>query len=100
MRSKIDSYSYDLSASLYLDIFTAVSGVEMKEFAWIFSSKDYGNCKTWIASPKNVQIGRAKWSCAVVELAKYVSNGWKFEDTVSNLEPSYYQLEWLDKIKS
>jgi PDDEXK-like domain of unknown function (DUF3799) len=99
MRSKIDSYSYDLSASLYLDIFSAVSGVEMKEFAWIFASKDYGNSKTWIASQKNVMIGRSKWSCAVLELAKYVSNGWTFTDEIGILEPSYFQLEHLDKIK-
>lgn len=99
MRTKIDSYSYDLSTSLYLDIFTAASGVGMNEFAWVFASKDFGNCKTWVASEKNVMVGRAKWSCAVVELAKYISNDWQFVDEASYLDPSYFQLEHLDKIK-
>jgi len=97
MRSKIDSYSYDLSASLYLDIFSAVASEQMKEFAWIFASKDFGNCKTWIASDKNIMIGRAKWKLAVVELANYIANDWTFTDEASYLEPSFFQNEWLEK---
>lgn len=99
MRSKIDSYQYDLSASLYLDIFSAAIREPMNEFAWLFASKDYGNCQTWVASEKNVIIGRSKWARAVVDLAYYISNDWTFTDSVRYLDPSYFQLEHIDKIK-
>lgn len=99
MRSKIDSYSYDLSASLYLDIFSACSGEDMRSFVWLFASKDFQNCKSWVASEKNVQIGRAKWSMAVIELAHYISNDWLFEDSLGTLEPSFFQTEYIEKIE-
>lgn len=95
MRSKIDSYSYDLSASLYLDIFSATTGDKFETFAWIFASKDFRNCKTWYASPKNVMIGRNKWKKAVLDLAYYINKDWVFEDTIGVLEPSFYQMEWI-----
>ena len=97
IKQKIDSYSYDLSAALYLDIFEAASGCPMKEFAWIFASKDFGNSKTWIASGDNIRVGRAKWREAVIQLAFYVDNGWTFTDTLDVLEPSFFQREWLLK---
>lgn len=99
MRSKIDAYSYDLSAALYLDIFSGASGVEMKYFVWLFASKDFFNAKAWVASEKNIQIGRAKWSMAVVELAHYLSNDWTISDSLGTLEPSFFQNEFIEKIE-
>ena len=97
MQTKVASYQYDLSAALYLDVFTMASGKEFHSFIWIFASKDVGNSMSYRASDKNILVGRAKWKKAVVELAKYVQNGWAFSDELGELEPPYYALEWLDK---
>jgi len=95
MKTKVDSYSYDLSAALYLDTFSAITGNPFTTFAWIFASKDFGNCQTWIASENNIKIGRAKWSKAVIDLAYYVENNWEFKDELRVLENSFFQSEWL-----
>lgn len=97
MKNKIDGYSYDLSAALYLDIFSAAVGGQFKDFIWIFASKDYNNAKPWRASDKSIQIGRAKWREAVILLAHYLQNGWVFEESLGELEPSFFQQEWLAK---
>lgn len=95
VQSKVASYQYDLSAALYLDVFTLASGEEFHTFVWIFASKDMGNAKSWKASDKNIMVGRAKWKKAVIELAKFVSNGWQFVDELGELHPPHYALEWL-----
>jgi hypothetical protein len=62
-KNKISSYSYDLSAALYLDIFNAhflcTEGEDIPEFKtfwWTFASKDMQNCKSYWASEKNIQV--------------------------------------------
>lgn len=96
MQNKVASYIYDLSASFYLDIFTLVSGEEYSEFIWIFASKDYHNCRSFAASNKNKLVGRAKWRKAVLEIAKYTRNKWKFQDELGVIAPTYYNMsEWL-----
>ena len=98
MRTKISMYSYDLSASLYLDIFSIITGKVYDKFIWTFASKDHGNCKNYLASKDNVRIGRAKWMKAVLLLAENIKKEWKFEDTLSILEPQFFEREYL-KIK-
>lgn len=95
IKSKISNYSYDLSASLYLDIFSLATSEVYDTFYWIFASKDVGNCKTYKASPDNVKVGRQKWKKAVVMLARCIENNWEFEDTLGILEPQYFEREWL-----
>ena len=95
MRAKISHYDYDLSCSLYLDMFSLVLE-DLKDFIWTFTSKDFNNAKSWKASPRNIKVGRAKWMKGIQELAKNMRNGWKFEDTMGVLEPETYQLEWLE----
>ena len=97
MASKVTAYEYDLSAALYLDIFTLVAGVEFKSFVWIFASKDKEcpGAMSWKASDKNIMVGRAKVRKALRLLARYVSNGWVFEDSLGTLEPPSFALEWL-----
>ncbi len=90
VESKIANYAYDLSASLYLDVFTAATGQEYKTFAWLFASKDLGNSKTWLASERNIQAGRVKYKRAVVLLAKYISCDWVFSDEAGICEPTFY----------
>lgn len=96
MQSKVSSYQYDLSAALYLDVFTMASGEEYHTFVWIFASKDVGNSASWKASDKSIMVGRAKWKYAVVQLAKYMQNGWNLPDELGTLEaPTYAVEEWL-----
>ena len=95
MRSKISQYNYDLSAALYLDIFSLVSGIVKTEFLWTFGSKDYFNSRTYIASDKNIRIGRAKWRKAAMTLAECIQNNWVFEDSMGILEPMHFEEEWI-----
>jgi hypothetical protein len=97
MQNKVASYQYDLSAALYLDVFTMATGEEYHTFVWIFASKDVGNCKSYKASDRNIMVGRAKYKKALVDLAKYVSNGWSFTDELGEIGPPGYALEWLNE---
>jgi hypothetical protein len=96
IKAKISSYGYDLSTSLYLDIFTMASGRLYDTFIWTFASKDMGTCKNWIASRNNVLVGRAKWMKAVVELVKWIDKDWVFSETIEELEPNFFEKEWLN----
>ena len=95
MRSKISAYSYDLSASLYLDMFTIGSELKYDRFLWCFASKDYGNSKTYVASPNNVKIGRAKYKKALLLLADNITKNWVMEESLGVLEPQFFENEWL-----
>ena len=96
MRGKVSAYSYDMSAAYYLDIFSLGYGKLFNKFNWIFASKDMGSCQTYRASPKNILIGRAKWSKAIIELGHCIRTGWKFEERIKTLEPSSYENQWLE----
>jgi exodeoxyribonuclease VIII len=98
MQQKVTAYQYELSAALYLDIFTMASGEDFHTFVWLFASKDMGNARAYKASDKNIMVGRAKWKKAVTELAKYVSNGWAFVDEIGELHPPQFSLEWLQEL--
>lgn len=101
MKSKVSYYDYDLSASFYLDIFSAYlskKGLpQMGKFVWTFASKDYFNCQSWEASEKNVQVGRRKWMKAILLIAHYIKDEWSFPDTLRILEPESHQLEYLNE---
>ena len=97
MRGKVSYYNYDLSASLYLDMFSLEAGKPIDTFIWTFASKDYYNCKSYRASDTNRMIGRAKWMQAVVKLADCLGNGWNIPDVLGTLEPEYFQLEYLNE---
>ena len=92
----VAEYSYDLSASFYLDIFWLVTGIEFDRFIWIFASKKYQNCKSYVASHKNILIGRAKWTKAVRLIEQYERSNWSFEDSLGEIGPTSYNLEWLN----
>lgn len=97
MAEKISHYDYDLSAALYLDLFSLVRP-KVDKFVWIFASKDKANAHPWIASPTNILVGRAKWMTAIREYAKHAATNWNFE-TEDYLEPEDHQLSWLMKVK-
>ncbi len=94
MRNKISYYHYDLSASLYLDMFGLLMPA-LQEFIWIFASKDYYNARTYRASPDNIKVGRAKYMKAIKRMAECAANNWESVDFVDTLEPLPHELEWL-----
>jgi len=97
MKASISKYSYELSAAFYLDMFNVI-GLGLKGFIWIFASKaPHNNTKTWKASKDNILIGRAKWTKAIVQLARCMENDWEFEDSLGILEPAYWEREHLEK---
>lgn len=95
MRKRVSDYTYDLSAAFYLDMFSLATGETYKDFYWTFGSKDYANSRTYLASEDNIKIGRAKWKKAVLSLAFYVKNNWKFDDELGMLEPNFFEREWI-----
>ena len=98
MSRKVADYQYDFSAALYLDVFTMASGKEIDKFYWIFASKDMGNSRTYLASQRNIMVGRAKWKKSALDLAKYVASNWEFSDSLGILEPTAYNREWLEGV--
>ena len=93
MRDKISYYNYDLSAALYLDVFEAVTGRSYDTFIWTFASKDYRNSRSYVASEKNILVGRAKYRKAILKIADGLSSNWVFSDVLGILEPNTYELE-------
>lgn len=95
MKMKVSDYNYDLSAALYLDLFTLLTGKLMSEFIWTFASKDYFNCKSYIATAENIQVGRAKYKKAIVTLAENIQNNWQFTDSMGFLGPNVWEMAIL-----
>lgn len=95
MRTKVSSYNYDLSAALYLDMFSLVGERVISDFIWVFASKDYFNSKSYVASADMIQIGRAKYFKALFTLAECLENDWQFEDSLGILEPQPFEREWI-----
>ena len=94
MRQKIKYYNYDLSASLYLDMFSLLLP-DVEDFYWIFASKDMLNSRTYRASPANKYVGRAKYMRAIVKMADCAKNNWQSVDYLDILEPLPEELEYL-----
>lgn len=111
IQGKISSYSYDLSAAFYLDMFNKyieghntmvrkkeIEGVQykiIKKFYWIFASKDMANCKTYYASEKCLRVGRIKYIKAINLIRTYKEMDWEFVDFMEAIEPSFFDEEWL-----
>jgi len=106
IKGKTSDYSYDLSASLYLDIFSAVVGRTYKDFIWLYASKTLHEKlnapigKPWRADADNVKIGRAKWIKAILDIAYYQNIDWKLDSdssVLNDLGPKEHELVWLNK---
>lgn len=95
LRKKVADLQYDLSASLYLDIFSAAKQRILSNFIWTFSSKDYFNARSYLASQDMILIGRAKWKKAVIQLAEGIESNWKFEDSMGILTPPAWEYDYL-----
>lgn len=95
VKGKISALNYDLSASLYLDVFSLVLGKAMRDFIWTFASKDYMNCKNYMASANNILVGRAKWKKAVLNIVEGIECNWQVPDSMAIIEPSHFELDIL-----
>lgn len=95
VRGSISKYKYDLSAALYLDMFS-LARPEVSAFIWIFASKENPVAAAWKATDKNIQIGRAKWSWAIKRLADMSAANWEQVDYLREAEPLYFETEWLN----
>lgn len=108
-RNKISAYQYDLSAALYVDLFNAYYLTKkvpnrIKTFWWVFASKDYSNCQSYWTGVgpggeiemSNIQVGRAKWRKAVLDIAKYQSMEWVIPDEPVSLSAQPWEMEWLE----
>lgn len=94
VRGSISKYKYDLSAALYLDMFSLVKE-DVSAFIWIFCSKDMPCAVSWLASPKQILVGRSKWAYAVKKLADLSSANFEVTDRLREAEPLPYELEWI-----
>lgn len=94
MREKISNYHYDLSAALYLDMF-GLFYPAIRDFVWIFASKDLYNSRSYLASQNNILVGRAKYSKAMFKMAECAGNNWQSVDYLDTLEPLPHELEHL-----
>ncbi len=95
MKGKILYYNYGLSASLYLDIFSLERGRPMNIFIWTFASKVCFNCKSFMASPSNILVGRAQYMKCVLRLAELIRGEFQLYDELGVLEPESWQLDYL-----
>ena len=97
MASKIEYYSYELSAALYLDIFNLMLDDSLECFVWIFASKDNFNCMCWESTNEVIQVGRAMWIAAIKKIADMSDNNWKTVEYVEKIKPTPYQRRWLQQ---
>lgn len=95
VRSTISKYKYDLSAALYLDMFALVRPL-VKEFVWIFASKDLKNAATYRATSNQILVGRAKYIKAMKKMADCAKAKWELVDYLRDIEPLPYEMEWLN----
>lgn len=100
VKQSITKYHYDLSAALYLDIFSILMNRPMKDFIWTFASKDCFISKSYLASQENIKVGRAKWKKAVLNIANGIANNWTFPDTLSILGPQSFEASEYLKERS
>lgn len=94
VRGSISKYKYDLSAALYLDMFSLVKE-DVQAFVWIFASKENSCAAAWIATKNQILVGRAKWTYAIKKLADLSAANWELPDWLREAEPLSHELEWL-----
>lgn len=92
----IEHWSYELSAAMYLAIFSAELGREITDWYWIFASKTAKKCRTVKASSTLLEIGRLQFIDAIRKLANAIRCD--FEDTIDEIGPSkHLYAKWRIK---
>lgn len=91
IKNTITRYHYDLSAALYLDVFSVLKEKPLKDFIWVFASKDFLISKSYLASQENLRVGRAKYKKALLRIAEGIKNNWEFPDTLTIIGPQAFE---------
>lgn len=100
-QGKISNYDYDLSAAFYLDVFNSYLGKKglplIETFYWTFASKDIANSRTYRATDRMIEVGRAKYRKGLALIKEYQANGWTFYDILEDLSPLPWEEQvWLE----
>lgn len=100
-QQKIAGLNYDLSAALYMDAWNELvkllkkkTGKDypvLKEWFWIFDSKDHNSLRIFKASELMLENGRTKYRKAIDSFKEYEKKKWKieiFDERVEEIDPS------------
>ena len=86
---------YDMSAALYIDVFNSVlpAKQQIKDFYWVFASKNYANCRVYRMTPELYELGKNKYLRAVQEITEARDAGWTFkEESIFDINPAKFEL--------
>jgi len=102
IKDTLARYSYELPAALYIRAINEhikrndLPYAPIKDFYWVFASKDQALCRTWISTPDVLKVGNAKIDKAFELLKKYEGQGWVFYDELGEADlPQWSKDEWL-----
>lgn len=98
----IEMYHYDLSAAMYLDAFNqALAKAKkplVKDFYWVFASKDMENAQVYKATERMLELGRLKYKRALKNIKEAAASGWAFPSTVLEVSPAtYIEQIWTEE---
>lgn len=98
IKKKVDNFNYDLSAAFYMDVFNSVLAKLkkplIKEFYWVFVSKDTASSQVYKASEAMIELGRKKYIRGLNNIAQGQATGWKFESTILEIDP----IPWASQL--
>lgn len=77
-------WGYDISAALYVDVATEVTG-KPHDFYFCFISKKDGDCRLYRASEQMLQLGREKYLKAIEGLSKARKTGVYYENRIEEI---------------
>jgi len=83
-RRVCDIWTYDLSAALYVDVFTSITG-KPHDFYFTFLSKANGECRMYKASEEMLASGREKYLVAIEKLKKARESGIYYINKIQEL---------------
>jgi len=87
--------NYDMSAALYIDCFNSKLGnkEQIKDFYWVFASKNYANCRVYRMTPELYELGKSKYLKAINSIVEARDNDWKYEDKgIINIKEAKFEL--------
>ncbi len=94
IQQSISKYQYDLSAALYLDLFSLVNN-DVTEFIWIFASKENPCAAPYRATRDQKLVGRRKYMKALLRLADLSAAKWEIVDYLREVDPLPHEYAWL-----
>lgn len=106
IKNKVKDAGYDLSAALYVDVVNhCIDEFELdippiKDFEWLFLSKDDGGFAQNYSAQEFLPLGRAKYRKAIQLIKKYQAINWEFPEEIICIGPNSYELaDWKIKPK-